>query len=53
MAALFKVLQFKKNEYITKKDDVIDYFGIILHGTGFVSFDNKNYKMLGIGDMVG
>ena len=50
---VFKVLTFRRNDFITKKGDEVDYFGIILHGTAFASVDHQRFRTLQIGDMIG
>jgi len=37
---VFKVLTFRRNEYLQKKGDEVDYFGILLHGTCFASVEH-------------
>ena len=42
-----------RGDDITKRDDWIDFFGIIVHGSAFITFSYKNMKTLGIGSMIG
>ena len=42
-----------RNDEICKKDDFVDFFGIIVHGAAFISFETSNNKSLGIGTMIG
>ena len=42
-----------RNEEICKKDDFVDFFGIICQGSAFISFESANSKNLGIGTMIG
>lgn len=53
MSAVFKFLSFRKGEEITKKDDYIDFFGIIVYGSAFITFEYANMKTLGVGSMIG
>ena len=48
-----RTLLLFRNEEICKKDDFIDFFGIIMHGSAFISFETSNNKSLGIGTMIG
>ena len=45
--------KLSRNEEICKKDDFVDFFGIICSGKAFISFESANSKDLGIGTMVG
>ena len=47
------VSQIYRGDDITKKDDWIDFLGIIVHGSAFITFEYANYKTLGIGSMIG
>lgn len=38
---------------ICKKGEEIDFLGVFLHGSAFVSIDHAKIKTLGIGEMVG
>ena len=42
-----------RGEEICKKDDFVDFFGIICHGTAHIPFTDANNKELGIGSMLG
>ena len=42
-----------RGDEIVKKDDYIDFLGIIVHGSAFITFDYANMKTLGIGSMIG
>ena len=42
-----------RGDEICKKDDYIDFFGIICHGSAFITFDYANLKTLPIGSMIG
>ena len=42
-----------RGDDITKKGDWIDFFGIIVHGSAFVTFNYDNMKSLGVGSMIG
>ena len=42
-----------RGDEICKKDDFVDFFGIIVHGAAFISFESSNKKSLGIGNMIG
>ena len=53
ISQVFKFLSFRKGEEICKKDDYIDFFGIICHGSAFITFEYANMKTLGIGSMIG
>lgn len=53
MSQLFKILTFRKGEEIAKNDDIVDFLGVIVHGSAFICFENKNFKELTIGDMIG
>ena len=53
MSQVFKFLTFRKGEEICKKDDYIDFFGIICHGSAFIEHEYKNLKSFGIGSMIG
>ena len=53
ISQVFKFLSFRKGEEICKKDDYIDFFGIICHGSAFIEFQYANMKTLGIGHMIG
>ena len=35
------------------KDDYIDFFGIICHGSAFITFNYANLKNLPVGSMIG
>ena len=50
---MFKFLHFKKGDEITKKDDAVDFYGIICHGSAFIQWEYANMKTLGLGDMIG
>ena len=53
ISTVFKFLSFRKGEEICKKDDYIDFFGIICHGSAFITFEYASLKTLGVGDMIG
>ncbi|CDW84841.1 UNKNOWN [Stylonychia lemnae] len=53
LSQVFKVLTFKRNDYIAKRNEEIDFFGIFLHGQAFVSLDLQKIKTMSIGDMIG
>ena len=42
-----------RNDEICKKDDFVDFFGIIVHGAAMIEFETSNNKNLGIGTMIG
>ena len=42
-----------RGEEICKKDDTVDFFGIICHGVAEIPFETSNNKDLGIGSMIG
>ncbi len=42
-----------RNDYICKKGEDIDFFGIFLHGQAFVALEHERLKNLQIGDMTG
>ncbi len=42
-----------RGDFICKKYEEIDFFGIILHGQTFISLDHVKVQTLGIGDMIG
>jgi len=47
------VLKFHKGDELCRKEDFVDYFGILMHGAAFVLVENRNMKNLKIGDMIG
>lgn len=53
ISQVFKFLHVKKGDEICKKDDYIDFFGIICHGSAFITFEYANMKTLTIGNMIG
>ena len=42
-----------RGDEICKRDDYIDFYGIICHGSAFIQFDYANLKTLQIGSMIG
>ena len=42
-----------RGDEIVKKDDYIDFLGIIVHGSAFITFEYANMKTLNIGSMIG
>ena len=42
-----------RGDEICRKDDYIDFFGIICYGSAFISFNYANMKNLPIGSMIG
>ena len=42
-----------RGDEITKKDDWVDFLGIIVHGSAFITFEFANMKTLSIGSMIG
>ena len=42
-----------RGEELCKKDDFIDFFGIIVHGSAFIEFEYANLKSLPVGSMFG
>ena len=42
-----------RNDEIVKKDEIVDFFGIIVHGSAYICHEYKNMKSLHIGDMIG
>ncbi len=42
-----------RSEYICKKGDEVDYYGLFLHGQAFISLDHQKLRTLSIGDMIG
>jgi CRP-like cAMP-binding protein len=42
-----------RNDELTRQGDVIDYFGIIVHGEANVMFEHNAAKNLSIGDTIG
>ena len=53
MSQVFKFLTFRKGEEICKKGDYIDFLGIIVYGSAFITFEHANMKTLSIGSMIG
>ena len=53
MSGVFKFLSFKKGDEIVKKDDWVDFLGIIVHGSAFITFEYANLKELRIGSFIG
>ena len=39
LQTVFRVLTFRKNDYVAKKGDDIEYVGVLLHGVVFASVD--------------
>ena len=50
---VFKVLTFRRNDFICKKGDDVDFFGILIHGIVFASIEHNRFRTLQIGDMFG
>ena len=42
-----------RGDEICRKDDYVDFFGIICYGSAFISFNYANMKNLPIGSMIG
>jgi CRP-like cAMP-binding protein len=53
LQTVFKVLTFRRNDFICKKGDEIDFFGILLHGGVFASIEHNRIRSLQIGEMFG
>jgi len=47
------VVFYLRGDDIAKKDDWIDFFGIIVYGSAFITFNYDNMKTLGVGSMIG
>jgi CRP-like cAMP-binding protein len=53
LQTVFKVLSFRRNDFVCKKGDEVDFFGILIHGTVFASVEHNRFRTLQIGDMFG
>lgn len=51
--SVFKILTFRRNDFLCKKGDEVDFFGVLLHGTVFASVEHNRFRTLQIGEMFG
>lgn len=47
------IINFHRGDYICKKGDDMDFFGIIIHGVAFASAEHQRFRSYNIGDMLG
>lgn len=42
-----------RNDYICKRGDEVDFFGLLIHGAVFASVEHQRFRTLQLGDMIG
>ena len=49
----FKILSFQRGNNLTRKEEPVEFFGIIMSGRCILTVEEKKIGALGIGDMIG
>jgi signal-transduction protein with cAMP-binding, CBS, and nucleotidyltransferase domain len=49
----FRFLTFQMKQQLTRRNEPVDFLGIILKGSANVIMDHKSQSVLGVGDVIG